>query len=75
MQIAYATSLRITWALRQDTEAFFAVFYTAIRKHGVPEILMSDNGSVFISHATGRVCEQLGIEKRKSKKDDPIRIT
>jgi integrase-like protein len=58
-------------SLRQDNEAFFAVFYAAIRKHGVPEILVSDNGSVFISHATRRVCEQLGIEKKEIKKGRP----
>jgi transposase InsO family protein len=45
--------------------------YAAIRKHGVPEILVSDNGSVFISHATRRVCEPLGIEKREIKKGRP----
>jgi transposase InsO family protein len=55
-------------SVRQDTEAFFAVFYAAVRKHDVPEILVSDNGSVFISHATRRVCEQLGIEKKEIKK-------
>ncbi|MDQ6661920.1 MAG: DDE-type integrase/transposase/recombinase [Chloroflexota bacterium] len=58
-------------SLRQDTEAFFAVFYAAVRKHGVPEILVSDNGSVFISHATRRMCEQLGIEKKEIKKGRP----
>ncbi len=58
-------------SLRQDNEAFFAVFYSAIRKHGVPEILVSDNGSVFISHATRRLCEQLGIEKKEIKKGRP----
>src|SRR2546426_519182 len=58
-------------SLRQDNEAFFAVFYAAIHKHGVPEILVSDNGSVFISHATRRVCEQLGIEKNEIKKGRP----
>jgi putative transposase len=58
-------------SLRQDNEAFFAVFYAAIRKHGVPEILVSDNGSVFISHATRCVCEQLGIEKKEIKKGRP----
>ncbi len=58
-------------SLRQDNEAFFAVFYAAIRKHGVPEILVSDNGSVFISHATRRVCEQIGIEKKEIKKGRP----
>lgn len=63
--------LASTISLRQDTEAFFAVFYSAVRKHGVPEILVSDNGSVFISHATRRVCEQLGIEKKEIKKGRP----
>lgn len=58
-------------SLRQDNEAFFAVFYAAVRKHGVPEILVSDNGSVFTSHATRRVCKQLGIEKKEIKKGRP----
>jgi putative transposase len=58
-------------SLRQDNEAFFAVFSTAIRTHGIPEILVSDNGSVFISHATRRVCEQLGIAKKEIKKGRP----
>jgi putative transposase len=55
-------------SLRQDTEAVFAVFYAAVRKYGVPEVLVSDNGKVFISHETRRVCEQLGIEKKEIKK-------
>src|SRR5438270_11668768 len=54
-------------SVRQDTEAFFAVFYAAVRKYGVPEILVSDNGSVFISHATRRACEQLGIGKKERR--------
>jgi transposase InsO family protein len=58
-------------SLRQDNEAFFAVLYAAIRKHGVPETLVSDNGGVFISHATRRVCGQLGIEKKEIKKGRP----
>src|SRR2546426_1597305 len=58
-------------SLRQDTEAFFAVFYKAVRAYGVPEVLVSDNGSVFISHATRHVCEQLGIEKKEIKKGKP----
>jgi putative transposase len=58
-------------SVRQDTEAFFAVFYAAVRKYGVPEILVSDNGSVFISHDTRRVCAQLGIEKKEIKKGRP----
>lgn len=58
-------------SLRQDTEAFFAVFYKAVRTHGVPEVLVSDNGSIFTSHDTRRLCEQLGIEKKEIKKGRP----
>jgi putative transposase len=58
-------------SLRQDTEAFFAVLYKAVRVYGVPEVLVSDNGSVFTSHDTRRVCEQLGIEKKEIKKGKP----
>jgi putative transposase len=58
-------------SLRQDTAAFFAVFYKAVRAYGVPEVLVSDNGSVFTSHDTRRVCAQLGIDKREIKKGRP----
>jgi putative transposase len=56
---------------KQDTEAFFAVFFAAIRKYGLPEVLVSDNGSIFTSHETRRVCDQLGIEKKEIKKRRP----
>ena len=36
-----------------------------------PRMLVSDNGSVFISHDTRRVGAQLGIEKREIKKGNP----
>jgi putative transposase len=58
-------------SLRQDTEAFFAVFYKAVRAYGVPEVLVSDNGSIFTSHETRRVCEQLGMSKQEIKKGRP----
>lgn len=58
-------------SLRQDTEAFFAVFYKAVHAYGVPEMLVSDNGSIFTSHATRRLCAQLGIEKKEIKKGKP----
>lgn len=61
-------------SLRQDNEAFFAVLYQAIRAHGIPEVLVSDNGSIFTSHETRRVCEQLGIEKKEIKKGDRTKI-
>ena len=58
-------------SVRQDTEAFFDVFYAAVRRYGVPEMLVSDNGSIFLSHDTRRVCAQLGIEKKEIKKGKP----
>jgi putative transposase len=65
------TVLASAISLRQDTEAFFAVFYQAVRVYGIPEVLVSDNGSIFTSHATRRVCKQLGIEKKEIKKGRP----
>ena len=56
---------------KQDTEAFFAVLYDAVRHFGVPEVLVSDNGSIFTSHETRWTCEQLGIEKKEIKKGRP----
>src|SRR5947209_16167196 len=48
---------------QQDTEAYLAVLYAAIRKHGVPEVLVSDSGGVFRSHDALRIYEALGIQK------------
>ncbi len=47
------------------------MFYDAVRHFGMPEVLVSDNGSVFTSHETRWTCEQLGIEKREIKKGRP----
>jgi Integrase core domain/Homeodomain-like domain len=52
----------------QDTEAYLAVLYAAIRKHGVPEMLVSDNGGVFRSHDAMRVYKALGIQKAEIEK-------
>jgi transposase InsO family protein len=56
---------------RQDTEAYFAVLYAAIRKYGIPEVLVSDSGGVFLSHDARRVYDALGIEKKEIKKGRP----
>lgn len=56
---------------KQDTRAFFAVFYAAVRKYAVPEVLVSDNGSIFTAHDTRRLCEQLDIAKQEIKKGRP----
>jgi putative transposase len=52
----------------QNTEAYLAVLYAAVRKHGVPEVLVSDNGGVFRSHDAMRVYNALGIQKREIEK-------
>lgn len=52
----------------QDTEAYLAVLYAAIRKHGVPEVLVSDNGGVFRSHDAMRIYKVLGIQKVEIEK-------
>jgi len=52
----------------QDTEAYLAVLYAAIRKHGVPEVLVSDSGGVFRSHDAMRIYQALGIQKKEIEK-------
>jgi transposase InsO family protein len=52
----------------QSTEAYLAVLYAAIRKHGVPEVLVSDNGGVFRSHDAMRIYRALGIQKVEIEK-------
>ena len=56
---------------RQDTEAYLAVLYHAIRRYGVPEVLVSDSGSVFLSHDATKVYDALGIQKEQIKKRRP----
>jgi integrase-like protein len=52
----------------QDTEAYLAVLYAAIRKHGVPEVLVSDSGGVFRSQDAMRIYKALGIQKQEIEK-------
>lgn len=56
---------------RQDTEAFLSVLYAAVRKFGVPEVLVSDSGTVFLSQDALRIYNALGIEKQQIKKGKP----
>lgn len=56
---------------RQDTEAYLSVLYPAIRKFGVPEILVSDSGGVFLSHDVLKIYNALGIQKEQIKKGRP----
>jgi transposase InsO family protein len=66
--------LSSTITRRQDTEAYLSVLYPAIRKFGVPEVLVSDSGSVFLSHDARKIYEALGIEKQEIKKGSSIKI-
>jgi len=56
---------------RQDTEAYLSVLYPAIRKLGVPEVLVSDSGNVFLSHDVMKIYNALGIQKEQIKKGKP----
>jgi hypothetical protein len=42
--------------------------YAAIRKYGVPEVLVSDSGGVFRSYDSMRIYEALGIQKVEIEK-------
>ena len=44
------------------------MLYAAIRKHGVPEALVSDHGGVFRSYDAIRIYEALGIQKVEIEK-------
>jgi hypothetical protein len=50
---------------RQDTAAYLAVLYAAIRKHGCPEALVSDHGGVFLSHEATHIYNAFGIRKEE----------
>ena len=56
---------------RQDTEAYLSVLYATIRKFGVPEVLVSDSGSVFLSHDAMSIYNALGTQKEQIKKGKP----
>ena len=53
---------------RQNFEEYVAVLYAAIRKHGCPEALVSDHGSVFRDHRAIHIYAAFGIEKKEIEK-------
>jgi transposase InsO family protein len=55
----------------QDLTAYLLVFYSAIRLHGAPEALVSDNGSIFKAKQAMQIYEQLGIRKQFIAKRQP----
>lgn len=49
----------------QDEKAWLAVLYEAIRVHGIPEVLVSDSGSIFLANRSKQIYEKLGIRKEQ----------
>lgn len=56
---------------RQDLTAFLVVLREAVRVHGVPEVLVSDSGSVFRAGQARRLYATLGIDKREIARGRP----
>lgn len=56
---------------KQDLTAYLIVLYAAIRLHGAPEALLSDNGSIFKAKQAMRIYEALGIRKEFIAKRQP----
>ncbi len=56
----------------QDLSAYLMVLYAAIRQHGIPEMLVSDSGAVFVTAKQAKaVYAALGIEKREIERRQP----
>jgi len=55
----------------QDLGAFLSVLHRAIKRHGPPEALATDSGSVFRANRARAVYEALGIEKHEIEKGRP----
>jgi putative transposase len=55
----------------QDLGAFLAVLHRAVERHGPPEALVTDSGSVFRANRARAVYEALGIEKHEIERGQP----
>ena len=56
---------------RQDLPSFLAVLYRAIERHGSPEALVTDSGSVFLANRAKAIYAALAIEKHEIEKGAP----
>jgi putative transposase len=56
---------------RQDLSAFLSVFYRAVERHGAPQTLVTDSGSVFLANRARAVYAKLGIHKEEIEKGRP----
>lgn len=55
----------------QDLSAFLSVLHRAVERHGPPEALVTDSGSVFGANRAKAVYETLGVEKHEIEKGRP----
>lgn len=55
----------------QDLSAFLSVLYRAVEKHGSPEALVSDSGSIFRANRARAVYGALGIRKEEIERGHP----
>jgi transposase InsO family protein len=56
---------------KQDLTAYLIVLYAAIRLHGAPAVLVSDNGSVFKAKQAKHIYAGVGIRKEYIAKRQP----
>ena len=54
-----------------DNEAVLEAFLEVISRHGIPETILTDQGSVFMSRLTKSVCNYLGIEQIRTSPYHP----
>ena len=71
----FALHLASATSVRQDTEAFFAVFYAAVRRYGVPDAGRRTMAASFFPTTPGGYVRSSASRKRRSKKENPIKIT
>ena len=55
----------------QDMASIFQIFFAAFSQYGCPEIIVSDNGTVFTSPQTQNVLEKLHIKPKYIEKGKP----
>jgi putative transposase len=56
---------------RADAVRFAGVLRAAIRNHGIPSVLYTDNGSCFADESLGRACAVLGVKLTHSAPGRP----
>ena len=56
---------------RVTNEAVLEAFMEIVSRHGIPETILTDQGSVFMSRLTKAVCELLGIDRIRTSPYHP----